>query len=246
MRIRLLSDLHLEHAPWIPPSCDQDVVVLAGDIANGTAGLAWATDHFKCPVVYVPGNHEYDHGDLGELYARFESMVAPIYVLDNAAVTLEGVRFLGATLWTDFALYGNVSQAIQAAWRTISDYKQIHWKGARLTPLQTLELHRTARAWLESELNQYYPGKTVVVTHHSPHPDVIHPKFADSPSNPSIASDLTDLILLHPTACWCHGHTHVSVDRVIGDTRVVCNPRGYAVDGLPENPEFDAGLVIDI
>ena len=112
--------------------------------------------------------------------------------------------------------------------------------------MQTLELHRTARAWLEDALAQHHNGKTVVISHHSPHADVINPKFADSTSNPSIASDLSDLIVLNPTACWLHGHAHVSVDRVIGSTRVVCNPRGYAVDGVPENRDFNPDLIVEI
>jgi Calcineurin-like phosphoesterase len=246
VRIRLLSDLHLEQAGWTPSPGEQEVLVLAGDIDHGMKGIEWATTHFKCPIVYVPGNHEYDYGDLTALRAQFAELQAPVHVLDNGGIIIDGVRFLGTTLWTDFALYGNVGKAIDAAWRSISDHVRIRWDGALLTPLQTLELHRTARAWLESALAEYHNGPTVVVTHHSPHPDVITPTFADSPSNPSIASDLSDLILLNPTACWLHGHAHVSVDRLIGTTRVVCNPRGYAVDGAPENPAFNPDLIIEI
>jgi hypothetical protein len=45
---------------------------------------------------------------------------------------------------------------------------------------------------------------------------------------------------------WIHGHTHDSFDYVCNGTRVVCNPRGYAIDGIPENPRFDPALTIDI
>lgn len=236
----------MEHAPWIPPSCDQDVVVLAGDIANGTAGLAWATDHFKCPVIYVPGNHEYDYGDMGVLRRQFAEPDRNVHLLDNSTTIIGGVKFIGTTLWTDYALYGNVGKAIEAAWRTISDHARIRWNGGLLTPLQCLELHRIAYAWLTTELAEPHDGLTVVVSHHSPHPDVIDPKFVDSPTNPAIASDMSPFILLHPTALWLHGHAHVSVDRIIGSTRVVCNPRGYAKDAHPENPDFDGGLIIDV
>ena len=216
LRILLLSDLHLEHASWMPPPCSQDVVVLAGDIANGMAGIEWAAQHFTCPVVYVPGNHEYDFGDIAELRTRFAQSPASVHVLDNRATTIDGVRFLGTTLWTDQALYGDVSRAVDAAWRLISDYARIRWNGTLLTPLQTIQLHRIARAWLQQTLAEHYAGPTVVVTHHCPHGDVINPKFADSPSNPSMASDLSDLMMLDLMACWLHGHTHVSGDRVIG------------------------------
>ena len=246
MRIRVLSDLHLEHAPWSAPAADQDVVVLAGDIARGVTGIEWASQTFNCPVVYVPGNHEFDFGDIGELRAQFAQPCGRVHVLDNATVTLDGVRFVGSTLWTDQALYGNVGRAVDAAWRSISDYVRIRWNGSLLTPLHTIELHRVARAWLQQVLTKHHDGPTVVVTHHCPHPDVIHPVYADSPSNPSMASDLSDLITLHPTACWLHGHAHVSVDRKMGDTRIVCNPRGYAADGQPENPDFVGSRVVEI
>lgn len=246
MRIRILSDLHLEHAAWTPPAVSQDVVVLAGDIARGTAGIEWARQTFTCPVVYIPGNHEFDYGDMSELRRLYAQPHANVHVLDNASITLGGVRFLGSTLWTDLALHGNLGAAVDAAWRLISDYTRIRWGGTLLTPLQTVELHRTALAWLKQELSEAFSGATVVVTHHSPHPDVMSPQYVDSPSNPTIASDLVDFIQWHPSACWLHGHTHQSGDQPIGRTRVVCNPRGYAVDAAPENPAFQGDLVIEI
>jgi hypothetical protein len=45
---------------------------------------------------------------------------------------------------------------------------------------------------------------------------------------------------------WIHGHTHDSFDYRLNGTRVLCNPRGYARDGVNENPMFDPQLVIEV
>lgn len=102
MRIHLLSDLHLEAFPWEPPDVDADVVVLAGDIHNGLAGLRWAGETFSKPVLYVPGNHEYDWHDLRKLRASFREKNWPdhVHLLDDRVITIDGVRFLGTTLYT--------------------------------------------------------------------------------------------------------------------------------------------------
>jgi hypothetical protein len=109
-KIRVLSDLHLEFQDWVPPKSDADIVVLAGDIHVGVHGIEWARRRFPLtPVVYVPGNHEYYGGSLQavreELYARGKCL--GVDVLDGRKSVIGGVRFLGATLWTDFALYGS-------------------------------------------------------------------------------------------------------------------------------------------
>jgi 3',5'-cyclic AMP phosphodiesterase CpdA len=248
VRIRLLSDLHLEHAPWIPPEAEQDVVVLAGNIHRGLAGIDWAAQHFACPVIYVPGNHEYDFGDVLTLGEQFAARVLPakVQVLDDAARVIDGVRFLGTTLWTDFALYGDSGKGIDAAARCVTDFVRIRYAGALLSPLHTLELHRRARQWLENSLAQPFEGKTVVVSHHCPHPNSVAAKFAGSPANPAVASDLSDLILGNPISLWCHGHTHCSLDHLVGGTRIMCNPRGYARDGAPQNEAFNPALVLEI
>jgi Icc-related predicted phosphoesterase len=97
--------------------------------------------------------------------------------------------------------------------------------------LHTLELYRRAREWLAESLAQPFEGRTVVVSHHCPHPNSIAAKCVDSPANLAVASDLSALILGNPISLWCHGHTHCSLDHLVGGTRIVCNPRGYAHNG---------------
>jgi hypothetical protein len=251
VRVRLLSDLHLEHAAWVPSAAGQnaqDVVVLAGDIDNGLRGIEWAARAFDCPIVYVPGNHEYDFSDLQSARTAFARTDFPpqVHVLDNAVAFIKGVRFLGTTLWTDFALDGEVAKACEDAARCMSDYVRIQHDAQPLTPQHTMALHRSARAWLLQALAQPFDGKTVVVSHHCPHPSCVAPQFKHSPANPAFASDLSDLIHAHTIAAWFHGHTHCSIDHYVGATRILCNPRGYQEHGQGENSQFDPELVIEI
>ena len=136
--------------------------------------------------------------------------------------------------------------AMDAASRTMSDYQRIRCGASALTPSQTLNLHQLSRAWLDSALGEPFPGKTVVVSHHCPHPNSIEANYADSPANPGFASDLTDLIQRHAVDLWRHGHTHRSLDHLVGATRIVCNPRGYAKRDIPENMAFQADRVIEL
>jgi UDP-2,3-diacylglucosamine pyrophosphatase LpxH len=249
VRLRLLSDLHLEYDPWVPPAAEeQGIVVLAGDVHNGRQGIAWAARHFACPVVYVPGNHEYDLADMQVERATLRQADCPahVHVLDNRSVVIEGVRFLGTTLWTDFALDGNADQAMFEAARCMTDYTRIRYGNRALTPHDTIALHHAARTWLERELAQPFDGATVVVSHHCPHATCVATKFRNSPANPGFASDLSELFSAYSIAAWCHGHTHCSLDHYVGETRIICNPRGYAQNGQPENERFDPALIVEI
>jgi 3',5'-cyclic AMP phosphodiesterase CpdA len=142
MKVRVLSDLHLEgDAPEIIPHADADLVVLAGDIHNHAEGLRWAAETFDgaVPVVYVPGNHEYYDGEFGALEAAMRDAAASIdnvHYLNNATlVDPRGHwRVLGTTLWTDFDLYGadddSRATSIAAAERVMLDYRgliQVTW-----------------------------------------------------------------------------------------------------------------------
>ena len=106
MKIRVLSDLHLEFADWSPPPADADVIVLAGDIHIGVRGLEWARQQFPAtPIVYVAGNHEFYGGQMRQVTAALREAAdrLGVHLLDADELVLGGARFLGATLWTDFA-----------------------------------------------------------------------------------------------------------------------------------------------
>jgi hypothetical protein len=152
------------------------------------------------------------------------------------------VRFLGCTLWSDFALYGPAGRevAIEALRRVAPDFRVIAYGERRFTTDDWLELHRAHRAWLEARLAVPFAGPTVVVTHFLPHPGSIAPRFATHPLNPAFASDLQPL--LARATLWIHGHTHAASDYRVGGARIVCNPRGYP--GEPTG--FRPDLVVNV
>jgi len=256
MKIYLLSDLHIECSDFVPPPTSADVVILAGDIGLGTTGMTWAKRHFLTPVIYIAGNHEFYASDIDQEPVRFRAAAAElgIHFLDCTTVELHGVRFIGATMWTDYRLdtknEREVAMAMRHAARSMADFYDIAKGDARFRPADALGLHQKAVAFIEAELSKPFDGKTVVVTHHSPSPQSVHPKYQGDLINGSFSSDLEHLMLgsAAPTL-WVHGHTHNSFDYVVnGHTRVVTNPRGYArrYDTGQENDFFNPGLVIDL
>ena len=249
MKIRVLSDLHLEFADWRPPSGCEDIVVLAGDIAEGVLGIQWARECFtRIPIIYVPGNHEYYGFDLDEMRERIREAgrAEGVHVLDGDELDISGVRFVGTTLWTDFELSGSRPARIEYVMRkcqdSITDFQLIRRWGGSFTPADAYQIHRESCAWLKRMINELAAGPTVVVTHHAPSIRSIAPKFEGDTLNAAFASDLTEL-MSPQIALWIHGHMHNSSDYVERDTRVVCNPRGY----LPfePNPEFDPTLIVE-
>lgn len=247
MKLLILSDLHTEFASFSPPDTNAELVVLAGDIGVGLGGVEWAARRFsKMPVVYVPGNHEfYDH-DIGLVDKLKVTSPPNIHVLNNDAIVLNGVRFLGSTLWTDFRLYGEAEEwsARHHARQSIEDFTSIRNGNERFTPEDSVRLHEASRAWLVSELGRGFDGPTVVVTHHLPSTMSVAKQFANDPLNPAFASRLEDVIKKYRPELWIHGHTHVPCDYELFDTRVICNPRGYP--GESRRSGFRDDLVISI
>lgn len=251
MRIHVLSDLHFEFAKmprsYVQPDCD--VVILSGDISPGLPGVIWAKDFFTVPVIYVPGNHEFyiKARTHSEQIAKMKELAegSHVHVLNNDTVVIDGVRFVGATLWTDFDLYGQNFFHQAVAQRGMNDYVHI-WKTEheRLTAEDTVAFHKESRQYITEQLATPFEGKTVVVTHHAPSYLSVHNKWDMHPLTPGYASRLENLILDFEPDLWTHGHVHDSFDYTIGKTRVVANPRGY--EGHEINPLYDNQLVVEI
>ncbi|RYY55200.1 MAG: metallophosphoesterase [Comamonadaceae bacterium] len=253
MKLHILSDLHLEQASFACPATDADAVVLAGDIGHPDEAIAFAASLGK-PVLFVPGNHEFYGGSIATRLERLRALCAgtSVHLLDAGEVVLQGVRFLGATLWTDFMLFGKGEQreaALETCRRTMRDFRRIRQAedgDALITPADTAALFGVQVDWLERRLAQPHDGPTVVVTHHGPSARSIHPRFAGSLVNAGFVSRSDHLLGAERAALWVHGHTHDSFDYDAEGTRVLCNPRGYTRDGVLENARFDPALVVEV
>lgn len=253
LRISILSDLHLSQGGLPLPDTGADIVVLAGDIARPQKAIEWAKG-FDQPVIYIAGNHEYYGSSLGATLATLKELArgTNIHVLDQDEITLGGVRFVGATLWTGFNLSSQQTQRQQAqdqAMALLRDFSLIKSDqnpGGLFTPQESIDVFERHCAWLATKLVQPFNGPTVVITHHAPSPKSIHPRFEGSLLNNCFVSNAEHLFGTANTPLWIHGHTHDSFDYTIKNTRVVCNPRGYCKDGVNENALFDPNLVVEV
>ena len=250
MKIQLLSDLHNEFypghkAPPISPT-DADVVVLAGDIDLGVGGVHWAAEQAERlgkEIIYVAGNHEfYDHDiALRERLRETAAGLEHVHFLDNDELLLGDIRFLGCTLWTDYRAAGNQPMAMFEVKRYLNDHRVIRNGPRRFLPEDALQLHEQSRAWLAHKLGEPFAGKTVVITHHGPHPVCQHPDFALDLFGTAFWSDLSDLV--GRADLWCFGHTHSNVDTYHGKCRIIANQRGYPDENVSS---YRADLVIDV
>ncbi len=249
MRIRVLSDLHVDLGTVVLPHVEADVTVLAGDIRPGKSALAWIRETFpEQLIVYVLGNHEFYGRAIPKLIDDFRRLSAGsnIHVLENDCLNVDGVRFLGCTLWTDFCLFGDPALAGREAARVMNDYRRIRVSPEfrRLTGRHTARSHARSVRWLRDQLDSTESYPTVIVTHHAPSLRSLDPAEVKELISSAYASNLDDFIASSRARLWIHGHTHRSASYRIGETRVVSNARGYP-DG-PIDPGFDPALVVEV
>ncbi|WP_232629181.1 metallophosphoesterase [Methylobacterium sp. Leaf118] len=257
MRLHVFSDLHfdaraLSWEPSLAPGAD--VVVCAGDVCEGMPeAFAFLRSFFPrpTPIVTVAGNHSFYQREMREELARGRVAAADhgITFLENQAATISGVRFIGATLWTDYCLDrgepGDEVLTQMVASRQMNDHALIALgpDRRRFTTTDAFTLHDETLVAFDSLFAEPFDGPTVVITHHAPHPGSIAPHFQGDPLNPAFASDLTWHIKSWAPDLWIHGHTHASCDYRVGRTRVLCNPHGYGRENVSG---FDPALVIEV
>lgn len=268
MKLLVLSDLHLEWQKFRPVHNGRriddgvDAVVLAGDISEGVQGICWARECFSTKeIVYVPGNHEfYRHNiDATSEHMKEVAQRMGVHLLQRDCVTIDGVRFLGTTLWTDFEIFGADSRdkAMHEAGMAMNDYWYIKTsEGFELNrsggirqrlfmPADSLRAHHLNVQWLDAELAKGDPARTVVVTHHAPHWNSVELKYAADMLTAAYVSDLTRL--MGRSRYWIHGHMHSSSDYLVNGTRVVSNPCGRMYrDGSQENEAFNPAFVLEV
>jgi Icc-related predicted phosphoesterase len=255
MKLHIFSDLHMDTRAWRPPDLGADVYIVAGDLFDdGRYSARWCGDLAQRTgqqVLFTPGNHDFYAGRVG---ARLKEMsdicrVAGVVLLHNRSIVLDGIRFAGATAWTDFRLDGDGYQVLarHAAKQMIHDFTGIFvgdgkGHGRMLTPEYTERMHARSRRFLDRALEDAYEEPVVVVTHHAPSRQSLSPHFEKSALNPAFASDMDNVVGWSNAKLWVHGHIHDSVDFMLGATRVICNPRGHP-KGL--NRSFLDDLIID-
>lgn len=251
MRIRILSDLHREFGHAILPDAAADVVVLAGDIDKGVRGVAWARQAFPdVPVLYVAGNHEHYGERIGRLHQKLRDAAdgSHVRILENDTLTLDGVRFFGATLWSDFRLFDDRPAAFVAAGDKhtgMNDYRKIRRTDAgKLRPHDTSRLHADSRLALTQFLAAEDLSRSVVITHHAPSLHSLPEAKRTQIISAAYASNLDELIRAHSPALWVHGHIHTPCDYRLGGTRILSNPHGYITEGA--RPGFRPDLVVEV
>lgn len=280
MNIQLLSDLHLESNPgFMPtPAPGADVLVLAGDIGSYQAGSALLARQerdfglarlsplppsqggagWPTPVVFVPGNHEYDGLDYDDAHARLRESCERLGLvwLERESVVMHGVRLLGCTLWTDFESLlqmpgmktdtaAQKDKLMDKAFRAANFYLQktgARWRGEPLLAAQVRTLALQSQAWLRQALAQPFQGPTVVVTHFAPTLASADPRYGMTAGTAGFCNALDDW--LPQARLWLHGHLHCPVDTVQAGCRIVANPLGYAKKG--EQQGFRPGLLLEI
>ncbi len=256
LRLQVCSDLHVDsHTAKLRLGGDCDLVIVAGDFANGNHlrknGFSGVDLPVEKPALYVFGNHDFYRADFTrdreELKRRAQN--AGFTVLDRQKFEFRGWTFLGCTLWTDFGLLGpeNTVRCMTEAFDQMRDFGLVRVAGRPLAPFLVHDFYNRDRAWLDQQLSECDPDKTVVITHFAPHKKSIHLRFVATPDDQLISSyyaSHSGLIEQHQPALWIHGHTHERQEYSVGKTRVVCNPRGY--EGERQQEAFQPNFVVDL
>jgi predicted phosphodiesterase len=206
---------------------------------------------FEFPhVIYIAGNHEFYHGywEKSLQYLRDECGVfSNIYFLEKETKVIDDVTFIGSTLWTDCnkmnPLTMNYLEGAMNDYRLILNDTRSY---SKLRTINSINRHIESVTYIRYKLAENKDNKVVVVGHHAPTHQSIHPMYVrDREMNGGYASDLSELILDNPQiVLWTHGHMHHPVDYMVGPTRIVCNPRGYA--GHDPNADIFAVQFLDI
>jgi len=271
MKIQLLSDLHLEvHPHFHPqPAPDAQLLVLAGDVGSYQSGSLLTSDDFglerfspklgwPVPVLYVPGNHEYDNLDFDAAHVRLRQVCERLGItwLEREVLQLDRVRFIGTTLWADFDALVTDSDRLdpsnarvlkkrEKAFRAANYYLRKMGTTRRGEPLLAegwRELGLECEQWLRRALAEPFDGATVVVTHFAPSLRSADPRYGLTPGTAGFCNSLDELLPL--AQFWLHGHLHCQQDYEAGGCRVVANTLGYAARG--EQQGFREQLVIDV
>ena len=267
MKIQIVSDLHLEFSDiLIKNTNNADVLILGGDIMiaekvlkpESELGIRFRDFLKRCSfqfphVIYIAGNHEFYGGYWSKSLDNLRAACGVhdnIYFLERDTKIIDDVVFVGGTLWTDMNRHDPLTlhgvRDMMNDFRSITDDTLGYIK---LKPATTAERHRQTRQYIELIVKEHSDKRVVVVGHHTPSHQSCHEQYrSDYIMNGAYHSDLSEIMLDHPQIkLWTHGHTHHCFDYVIGETRVVCNPRGYhQASGWSEDTGWDPEKVVEV
>lgn len=257
MKFRLYDDLHTEFAKfknWPKDNCKDIVLLLAGDIGVGLSArnMIEAMCKYYKDVVLVPGNHEYYHNvisDVDERWNAVDDSIENFHYLQNKTVIIDGVRLIGGTMWTSLQ-QGDWWHGYNAS-QKMNDYRLIKYRCTGKGDIRTFDtftsrnLFAQFKSHLENELSKDWEGRTVVITHHSPCELSVEERYKGSALNCAYYEDMTSYMFAdNAPDLWCHGHLHSTSDYIIGNTRIIANPRGYV--GHEANNTFNPAMLIEI
>lgn len=234
MKIQIESDLHIntyaekQHIE----KTDADLIVVVGDVHYNVAKAVdfleeQAQSHGK-KIIYVLGNHEGEgigfKGAVDYAKERLAKSQTGIIHLENETHVIEDVQFIGATYWTNFQLFGEREFYFATHHcKKCNDFETI----PDLSIGNAVKWHDTSYAYIENVLynnnNQY--RKNVVLTHFTPSAHSVAEQFKKDLLSAYFSN--RDEALMGFDGFWIHGHTHFEFDYMLGDTNVICNPRGY-------------------
>ena len=263
MKIRVISDLHIDANTEIPLKYDDDIfTVICGDISeDATITSQWVSENIKHGI-FVGGNHltysgRYSLKESQAILRKRFPLDESVSFLECSCKTVNDVLFVGGTLWTDFSLGADhkepekkldaILHNMDYALFGMPDYLGSRYEGKQLLqPIHTLKIHAHTVNYIRKVVENFQDKKIVVVTHHAPSPLSTDSRYADDIQSPCYASDLTKLILNHSNIkLWCHGHIHQAKDYKIGTTRILCNPRGYEAKGETQTG-WDKNLFVNL
>ena len=216
-------------------------------------------------VIYIMGNHEYYHSDfateLNEVRRKLEYL-PNLYILEREIKVIDDVTFIGGTLWTDMnnsdALTLYHMRTMMNDFRVIQNSAvPVHFRTqegefrtrvAKFSPEDAVTEHVKMKEYIQvvTAMLGKNTNKYVVVGHHAPSRLSTHEMYKhDTIMNGGYSSDMEEFIKERPQIrLWTHGHTHHPFDYMVGETRVVCNPRGYT--GYEARAEEWELLIVDI
>lgn len=261
-KINILSDLHLEFSNFKLTEEHYDILVLAGDISQDIGALQLFFDRNlkkNIPVVYVLGNHEFEGKRFSEVvskYKKLEKEYSNLNVLYNESVDIDGIRFIGATLWSNFESKGIDFKDEVKKWakNNVVDFSYIFKKNnenynLKYSPWSPEDMEKEfkkAYDFLSYELREKETEiPKFVVTHFAPHKNSIHEKYEKDLGTPYWCNHIEELLGF--SEYWIHGHTHDSFYYEINRTKVMCNPRGVSKTyDLSSNANFNKNLIVEV